>query len=182
MKFYKKSKLKYVDGYLTTKKGKIVMIDNEIIDLANELEERYQRALWEIVHPEPEIDTNAPEFKRLSERKPNKTTLETPYLDEKTEQTMKIMEEIDALSKVHELNNDLLGMKPLLDFVKSDKVIECESGTLHRFDLPILGDPLKLSAEDIVKFELDIHHLDQIEYDGYNDDEDEDDDEEQEQG
>ena len=158
-KMYKKSKLTFKDSFIVTKKGKIVAIDNEVVDLMNTLEERLQRAIFIDDQPEACAGPDLSKFERIHAGVNVSVKHETPTLDQKVEESMLLMQEIDDSNSVTMLNMDLEGMRPLLEFIGSDTVISVEHSTPHRFDTPRLGNPLELTIEDVIEAEMIIHDI-----------------------
>lgn len=150
MKTYKKNKIKNKDGMLVTKKGKIITIDPEIIDLANYLETLYQKAQHDMTIKmlTPTINN---EFERVSEHEIDcEFEVDTPILDEQVEQSIKLMHEIDAVNNANKANIMLENMKPLVDFVSDDYIVACSSDRIHKFDTPNLGDPLGWTIDSLL--------------------------------
>lgn len=162
MKLYAKSELNYTNGLLTTKDGDVVAIDNEIVDLANTLEERLQRAMYLDEQPEFCPGPDLTNFKRKSEFKDYSIETPTPLHDMEAKKTMALMDEIDNANAGEKINDDLAGMKPLLEFADSDSALACEAGNPHRFDLPIIGNPLELTVSKIQAALYVIHDYKQV--------------------
>ena len=153
MKMYKKKKLAYKNGYIV-KDGKVIAIDNEIVDLFNKLEEDYQRYLHEknvnLVAPFATHYANKP-FARATEHGKVFAHVEpkTPELDAAVEKAVKIMDEIDSIALAEKCNEYMKKMQPLFRFASSKRVLDCKQAVQHQFDLPKLGNPLELDAEAI---------------------------------
>lgn len=152
MKMYKKKELSYKNGYIV-KDGKVIGIDNEVVDLINQLEEDYQRALWNKAHPaKPAVET--PEFEFVTEHGdiyPN-IVPETPYLDKAVKESMEIMKDIDAISTAQNVQYYLEGIQPVINFVNDKRVVSFNQENQHRFDCKLLGNPLKLDKNTIAEF------------------------------
>lgn len=150
MKMFKKNKLEYRNGYIVTKKkGKIVNVDNEVVDLLNQLEEDIQRAMYEKT---TRVECNeVKEFKRSSCYDIELGyEVETPTLDAMAEKALKIMEELDDSFNASQAEARLESIKPVVQFINDDFVVSCEQATQHRFDLPIIGNPLDLNLEELI--------------------------------
>ena len=151
MKFYKKADLKFKRGYLCKGKGKVVAIDNEIVDLLNQLETDLQRARFDKAHA-VDLSPLDEKFVRKSVEELPVAVPETPALDKKVAETLELMDELDHIDDVESVNAYIKSIKPLVHFVQDDEVIECEHCTPHKFDLPIIGNPLNLTTEKLLGY------------------------------
>lgn len=151
MKMYDKNGCEYKGGYIV-RYGEVVCIDNEVVDILNKLEEDIQRARYN-----KEVALNTPcslpvePFARETERGEiyPYVVANTPTLDNKVEQTQKIMDELDAMQSADEINNYFAGIGPVIQFVNDNFIVSCEQGAQHRFDLPTIGNPLKLDEDKL---------------------------------
>lgn len=150
MKVYAKDKLKYKNGMLVADSGDVVGIDPEIVDFANELETKVQKAQWLKTQPEACAGPNFAEFKRKGEDEIQGFIVETPLLDERAEQSMALMEELDSKCLNDKMNDQLMSMYPLMLFVKDDSVVDVNPDKLHKFDCPVLGNPLTWTEDTIL--------------------------------
>lgn len=149
MKTYKKENLKYKNGYIF-KGDKIVGIDNDIVDLANKMETDTQRKYHEVHN---KIDINdVEEFNRVSEFSRPLVMPSTPKLDKKIEESIELMDELDGMQKAEEANEYLESIHPVVQFIQEDFVIDCKQDTQHKFDLPVLGNPLEWDREFLDHF------------------------------
>lgn len=152
MKMYKKAECEYRNGYIV-KGDEIICIDNEIVDLLNQLEYDYQKAMFEKANTIPPMP-EAPEFGFVTERGkvfPH-VHASTPKLDEVVETTMKIMDELDASNMADACNEYFEGIEPVLLFVNDGYVVDCEQAVQHRFDLKNIGNPLELDKDKLADF------------------------------
>lgn len=150
MKIYKKSKLTFKNGYLVNKKNKVIAIDNEIVDLANELETRIQKFIFNKVH-EVNIE-EPPVFTRMHDGMDYAIKFETPLQDAKVKEAMDLMGELDNWNAAEAANEEMSHtFRPLLDFINNDEVMAVEGARLHKFDLPYLGNPLELEIDKVVQ-------------------------------
>lgn len=166
MKIYNKDNLHYKNGMFVTDSGDIIGIDSEIVDLANELETKYQRAVWLETQPAPCLGPNFSEFERLSEfDMDDEFKVETPIMDKRTEESIKYMEELDMKILNDSMNEQLRGMKPLVMFVEDDSVISFDVDKIHRFDCYMLGNPLDWTKDTIISAIARINNV-ELEDDG----------------
>ena len=98
-KMFKKSKLSYKNGYIV-KDGKVIGISNAIVAALNKLEREYQEWLHDQgkVLPMP-IDEDPFEFETEHGKVYPKVSVDTPALDKKAAETLKIMEELDNVER-----------------------------------------------------------------------------------
>ena len=73
---------------------------------------------------------------------------ETPTIDAKVAESMAFMEELDAVEDTRELNEQIKKFAPLFDWIAADEFPEGD--WTDPLDLPVLGDPLALTADHIV--------------------------------
>ncbi len=150
VKMYKKSELEYKGGYIV-KGDKVIAVDNEIVDLLNKLDTDIQRAEFEAMKESFQVDVSDMNFNRVSERGciyPY-VKIETPVLDKLVKKTEALMDEFDNMGKAEQINKYFASIKPLIMFVSDDFVIAAEHGVPHRFDLPVVGNPLELTSESL---------------------------------
>lgn len=147
-KFYSKSDLTFKSGYVVNADGDVVALPKGVARQLNEIEEMVQRAKWVEEHEAPEAEPE--EFVRKSAFKPAPViTVSTPLLDQKVEESMRLHEEIEGKLCADKLNEIIKGFKEAFAFCDEDDFVE--GGEVVRLDLPTLGDPLKLTANDLAK-------------------------------
>ena len=160
MKMYKKSDLSLVDGLLLAEDGTIVKPVGDVIAQANELDTLYQKAMYLKAQPAASPMPSLAGFERKSNFDIGVGfTADTPLLDKKSEEAMKLMEEIDDYNTANEVNKFLEGYADLIRFAASDKVVCSEDDAIEVFDTPALGDPLEISVEAIQVTAALIHGL-----------------------
>ena len=152
MKAYSKNDLVYKNGLLLTSDGDVVAVDNAIVDMANELETRLQKANYIMAQPEAVAAPTLDGFTRKSEIQITPFTCETPLMDKRVEEAKKLMDEIDDVAMTNTLNDQLRNYSDLVIFIKEDMVIDAERETPHRFDVPTMGNPLEWTEDDLFKF------------------------------
>lgn len=152
MKMYKKSELTLNHGLLVSKDGDIVLPDYRIVRQANALEDMVQETAYLMAQPEATPIPSLDGYKRVSidDSETRKFTVDTPTMDAKAEEAMKLMDEIDDMATADKANSMIKRFKPLLDFVSQDFVVDC-GDQLYKFDTPVLGSVLELTEADVVK-------------------------------
>ena len=161
MKMYKKSKLSYKNGYLVTKKGKVVYPGSDIVKQLNKLEEDLQRARHERAVKECSecADSHVnKEFIQKSEFKRPTITPVTQNLDEAVEKAMNIIDDLDLVESSNKINKRFAEIDDLIQFALSDTVIEIPSLNLIQFDLPTIGNPLELTGDQVADIVTEIYH------------------------
>lgn len=147
-KFYSKSDLTFKSGYVVNADGDVVALPKGVARQLNEIEEIVQKAKWVNEHEAPEAEPE--EFVRKSAFKPAPViTANTPLLDQKVEEAVRLHEEIEGKLRADTLNEIIKSFKEAFAFCDEDDFVE--GGEVVRLDLPTLGDPLKLTAYDLAK-------------------------------
>lgn len=149
MKMFNKSECEYKGGYIVCD-GKVVCVDNEIVDMFNRLDIDVQRAEYEAKSC-PGFATPVEEFTPKSEHGAIYPVIEanTPELDAQAERAMKIMDEVDAMADAAKANEYFASIHPLILFVNDEFIVSGEQATQHRFDLPTIGNPLEFDKESL---------------------------------
>lgn len=152
MKVYSKKDLTYKNGLLVTADGDVVCLDNEVVDMANELETKIQKASYLIAQPKVTKAPSLDGFDRKTETTVISFVKETPLMDKKVADALALMEEIDDAEVTDKLNKQLKLLTPLVYFVKEDDVLSVEHATPHRFDVPVMGNPLEWDEDKLMQF------------------------------
>lgn len=150
MKMYKKSELSLVNGLLVAGSGDIVCPDPEVVAQANTLETQLQKAEYLAGQPSATPMPSLDGFERVS-IKDNHVQFKavTPLMDEKADEAMRIMNEIDDVTTVEKANSMLEHFSKLIGFVSQDYVVDSSIGVME-FDTPLLGSILELTVDDVV--------------------------------
>lgn len=149
MKFMKKDKLVYKNGYLMNEKGKIVMPDYDVMYQFNNLEEEFQRALYLKAQPKAVAAPSMEGWKKVSEHDVDVEDMffaETPTLDKKIEESIALMDDIDAANKVDKLQAIAAEYPKVIEFINSKEIIVYD-GNEYQFDMATLGNPLEFTVE-----------------------------------
>ena len=152
MKLQKKTTLIYKNGYLVTKKDKVRMPSRKIVRQLNAIDKMMQMAekadyVNDRIKEIGEIDTK---FKPISEHDPFvNLEVETPYLDDAVKKTRAILHDVDSMANTEKVKEAIDKYKDVFQFLEEDEYL-VEDHDL-KFDLPVLGNPLFLDTEDLVK-------------------------------
>ena len=149
MKFMKKEKLTYKNGYLINEKGKIVMPDYDVVYQFNSLEVEFQRAMYLKAQPKAVAAPSMEGWEKVSEHDVDVEDMffaKTPTLDKKIEESIALMDDIDAANKVDKLRAISAGYPKVIEFINSKEIIVPDDNE-YRFDLATLGNPLEFTAE-----------------------------------
>lgn len=151
MKMYNKEELEYKGGYLVAG-DKVVGLDNNLVLMLNELEEDYQFAKFTRTKEMLTLPNPTMEFRRKSERGKIMPTIkvETPELDATVEKSVKMMDELDAVSSATIANEYIEKIMPLIMFAADPFVVSVDQPSQERLDLLCVGNPLELTKEKIV--------------------------------
>ena len=153
MKFMKKEKLTYKNGYLINEKGKIVMPDYDVVYQFNNLEEEFQRAMYLKAQPKAVAAPSMEGWEKVSEHDVDVEDMffaKTPTLDKKIEESIALMDDIDAANKVDKLRAISAEYPKVIEFINSKEIIVYEDNE-YRFDLATLGNPLEFTVEKFRK-------------------------------
>lgn len=155
MKFMKKEKLTYKNGYLINEKGKIVMPDYDVVYQFNKLEVEFQRALYLKAQPKAVAAPSMEGWEKVSEHDVDVEDMffaETPTLDKKIEESIALMDDIDAANKVDKLQVIAAGYPKVIEFINSKEIIMRDDNEYqYHFDLATLGNPLEFTIEKFRK-------------------------------
>lgn len=147
-KFYSKSDLTFKSGYVVSATGDVVALPKGVANQLNSIEEMVQKAAWLEAQPEETKAPDPSEFVRKSAFDSAPTiTVDTPTLDAKIEESMRLDADIKRQLCADKLNEIIGTYKEAFAFCSEEDFVE---GTdVVRLDLPTLGDPLKLTANDL---------------------------------
>lgn len=147
MKLRSKSKLVWNNGYITTKKGKLVALPDAVQDELDQIEVDIEMNFHQQVQPKP---VEPKPFKRLGLKLPlAPIETDTPLLDKKVEESMALMDELDEVNAADRIKKLAEERYPnLARFAAEDEFIP---GTrIERLNLPILervANPLEMDPE-----------------------------------
>ena len=155
MKIYNKSELGFFNGYIVkgNKSKKVIGIDNEIVDLFNKIEFDYQKAMYLAKQPKIKAgDYECENFQFKHSEVEFKTVVSTPALDKKIAESITLMNDLDNIAKNDQINEYLDGIKPVLHFIDDEFIVSCDQVVQHKFDTKCIGDPLKVTINDIMRY------------------------------
>lgn len=155
IKFVKKNKLQYRNGLIVDKKGRVVALDDAIVDQLNMLETKVQQHAYIKAQPEATPVPSLDGFKRESIHDNSGievAAIDTPIMDKRIEEGLAFAKEAERTYKADEANRIInQHLKSLVEFVINDEVlVDCDAGYAHEIDTPTLGNPLELTDGDIV--------------------------------
>ena len=163
-KIYNKNNLVFHNGYICTKKGKVICVDADIVNQMNELETKYQMAKHLQAQPKATPMPTLNGFHRESIKDHSaKFSCDTPVHDAEVKKAIMLMDEIDMMAEVNNMNQILEEYNTLLQFTVNDEIVDKEDGTIIQFDTPVLGNPLEFTESDLINVIADMN--------GYKDDE-----------
>lgn len=154
MKLYNKKDLEFKDGYLVDKDGNVIQPDPMVVMQANRLETTWQQANHWASQPKPELipERTLDDFQRESMfDQPYEVVYKTPVLDQKIEESLKLINEIEGSNITEIINNSINDYKELINWTSSDTFFGNDD--VHnpaKFDTPVLGNPLDYAAKGVV--------------------------------
>lgn len=168
MKLYEKSSLSLFDGMFVAADGTIVVPDSKVMNQANELETLIQEAVYLMNQPDAAPAPSLSGFERKSVFKVKEHFVaETPTLDKKADEAITLMDELDDATRVIDINNHIQHFADLVRFAGADRIVCFEDNAYYnRFDTPVLGDPLKLTVNDVIDKIAFIHGVVAADEDG----------------
>lgn len=153
-KLIKKSKCKFENGVIV-KKSKVIGIPRVVWLQLNSLELMSQQYDYLATQPEACEGPSLKGFKRksaLRAKRPYAMVEETPVTDRRVKEAMEFMAEQDCIANAELANEYVDRFGALVDWLDGDKFVEGECFT--PIDTPTLGNPLKLTPEDVTKILL----------------------------
>lgn len=148
MKIIEKSKLSFEEGYIVSK-CEVVGVPDYVVNDLNAIETAIQQAAFLKAQPEGVAAPSLKDFERKSAHTlPTIERPETPLNDKKLADSLALIEELDAADSVEQVNAFITKHANLFEWVGNKKVIDYET-TPVKFDLPTLGNPLKLTTKDL---------------------------------
>jgi len=149
-KLVSKSDLEFDQGYVTYD-GDVVSIGLALTRQLNELETKVQEARYLHRQPDAQPVPSMDGFERQSTI--NAICMDspdTPELDASVERAMRIAKEIDAIDTSKKLNKVFSEYDKVAEFLATDKVL-VDDAIIERIDTPVLGNPLELTGEKLLK-------------------------------
>ena len=157
-KLYKKDKLKYKNGFIVDKKGKVIGVNNSIVAALNRLERKYQEYLWKEEHPDVK-PVEAEPFRFETERGKVIASVEanTPLLDREVKKAMCLMDELDDIGKAKKMNEELDALHDVFVWLNDDELVGCKQQGQLRFDLKYIGNPLLLTKDKLASIVIEMN-------------------------
>lgn len=149
MKRIKKCEIKFDDGYLVTKADEVVCLPYEIRQQFDMLDEASQMIEYLEAQPQAQPAPNLDGFKRKTLRQKHEIKLDTPMLDKAVAEAKTMLSEIKDQKLVDDANYLCEKFEKLIDFCESEYIFEGNSYP-ERYDWPTWGNPLEVSADDVV--------------------------------
>ena len=149
-KLVSKKDLKYTNGYIMYGDA-IVSIGGNIVKFLNDVDVSVQKAKYIKSQPKGQMPPSLRGFSPKSERKlyqieePN-----TPKLDERAALSKSILDEMTALNQASAYNDYIKANPAVFEWLDAERVVVYDVGDVERFDLPTLGNPLMLTAKELI--------------------------------
>ena len=152
MKMFKKAELEFKNGYLLDG-DEVVEVSGSLVRDFNQLEYLYQKALHNKDNKVSPVEQKEFEFQSAYDNL--QVEVNTPTLDAKAKETVKLLDELDSVSIANNANELLDEFKNLVLFVTEESFVEGEFGTL-KFDMKTIGNPLELDVDKLTDIILTI--------------------------
>jgi len=153
MKYVKKSKLDFEDGYILYK-GDVVAIDPVVVEQLNHFENVVQQFMYVRKQPkyQPEPSLDGWHKKSAIKLRPV-ISATTPILDAEIEKAKMIMAELDSVSNASAINDAFDRYAELIQWLRSKKVVVYTNPSRlpEQIDTYEIGNPLEISADDFTK-------------------------------
>lgn len=153
MKLYKKSELEFKDNKIIRKTDdgiEQIGVPAKVYILLNAMEERAQMAEYILSQDKPAPIPSCKGFEREHVKGgAGKLIACTPNLDAKVMEAQELIEELKASKEAEDVTKQLEALDPLIKWLNDEYIVDDD--IYDSFDLPRLGNPLELTAEDIVE-------------------------------
>lgn len=143
-KFYKKSDLTFVDGYVLDEESNVVCLPSKVAEQLNDVETWLQRYNYLIAQPEAQKAPSLEGFERKSAFQRVRVTADTPVADRMVADAHSLLEELRNKEAVDTTNEIIGKYSALFDWLSADTFVE--GNVVVRMDLPTIGNPLEMDA------------------------------------
>lgn len=147
-KMYKKSDLKFENGYVLTQDDEVVALPPKVAEQFNDMETLLQQQEYLTeqgeAKPEPTLDG----FERKSTVKHAFVTVETKYLDAEVKRCEGLLHDIRQSQMAGWVNAVLDKYDELMVFMHEEKFVEGDK--VVQIDTPTIGDPLTAGPEEVI--------------------------------
>lgn len=147
-KMYKKSDLKFDNGYVLTQDDEVVALPPKVAEQLNEIETEIQKQQYLKDQPEAQPMPSLDGFQRKSIVKHAHITVETKHLDREVRRCEGVLKDLRNMAEAEEANQKLAKYDEAICFLHGDKFVE---GTeVVMIDTPTIGNPLTATANDVI--------------------------------
>lgn len=147
-KMYKKSDLKFVDGYVLTQEDEVVALPDGIAEQINDLETFLQEMAYIKAQPEAAPVPDLVGFERKSIVETPSIQVDTPALDEMEERSRRVLEDLRNREGANAVNRVLEKYADTLVFLSGERFVE--GSKVVRVDTPVIGDILKVTGDEMI--------------------------------
>ena len=149
-KLIKKSNLSFKFGYIVDDDGNAYGIPADVFNQLNEIEELLQKKNYLEAQPEAQKAPSLDGFVRKSSFDLPNIKSKTELLDAEIEKSLKLMDEIDVMHNTEIANRAIKERFAACVRWCCEDMILVDPNNAVRFDLYLLGDPLKIDEEKIM--------------------------------
>lgn len=147
-KMYKKSDLKFENGYVLTMDDEVVALPPHVAEQLNEMETEIQKVAYLNAQPEARPMPSLDGFERKSIVKHAHVTVETKHLDREVRRCNGVLNDLRNMAEAQEANEKLAKYDEAIRFLHDDKFIE---GTeVIMVDAPTIGHILTADAVKVI--------------------------------
>lgn len=147
-KMYKKSDLKFENGYVLTQDDEVVALPPKVAEQFNDMETEIQKQQYLKGQPEARPMPSLNGFERESIVKHAHIEVETKHLDREVRRCNGVLNDLRNMAAADEANEKLAKYDEAIRFLHDDKFVE---GTeVVMIDTPTIGDPLTASVGDVI--------------------------------
>lgn len=147
-KMYKKSDLKFENGYVLTQDDEVVALPPKVAEQFNDMETLLQQQAYLAAQGEAKPEPTLDGFKRESTVKHAFVTVETKHLDAEVERCEGLLHDIRQSDMAKYVNAVLAKYDELMIFMHEEKFVEGDK--VVQIDTPTIGDPLTADPDEVV--------------------------------
>lgn len=158
-KMYKKSDLKFENGYVLTSDDEVVALPYKVAVQLNLMEDEIQKVAYLKKQPKAQPVPSLDGFERESIVQHVRVEIETKHLDREARRCEKVLADVRNLAAAEEANAKLAQFDAALGFLHEDKFVEDDEVIM--IDTPTIGNPLTASADDVIDMLLGTKTIEQ---------------------
>lgn len=155
-KLIKKSDLSFKFGYIVDVDGNAYGIPADVFDQLNEIEELLQKKAYLEGQPEEQKAPSLDGFQRKSSFDLPNIEAKTELLDAEIEKSLKLMDQIEVRHNIEVANRAINERYAACVRWCCEDMVLVDPNDAQRFDLYLLGNPLAIGEEEIMRAIADL--------------------------